>query len=90
MIGLTGSEGLGEALTLQRAPSIRPPMAAGAILPPLFFERRRHASLWAQGMAFSGTPEQHDARKTHQCRSRGWTAGAMKPGYPRPVTARIF
>jgi hypothetical protein len=38
-------------------------MAAGAILPPLFFERRRHASLLAPGMAFSGTPEQHDARK---------------------------
>jgi hypothetical protein len=38
-------------------------MAAGAILPPLFFERRRHASLLAPGMAFSGTPEQHDIRK---------------------------
>jgi hypothetical protein len=32
-------------------------MAAGAILPPLFFERRRHASLLAPGMAFSRTPE---------------------------------
>jgi hypothetical protein len=38
-------------------------MAAGAILPPLFFERRRHVSLSAPGMAFSGTPEKHDARK---------------------------
>jgi hypothetical protein len=64
MIGPSGSEGLGEALTLLGAPSIRPLMAAGAILPPLFFERRRHASLLAPGMAFSGTPEQHDARKT--------------------------
>jgi hypothetical protein len=40
-------------------------MAAGAILPPLFFERRRHASLLAPGMAFSRTPEKHDARKKH-------------------------
>jgi hypothetical protein len=38
-------------------------MAAGAILPPLFFERRRHVSLFAPGMAFSGTSEKHDARK---------------------------
>jgi hypothetical protein len=38
-------------------------MAAGAIPPPLFFERRRHVSLLAPGMAFSGTPEQHDIRK---------------------------
>jgi hypothetical protein len=38
-------------------------MAAGAILPPLFFERRRHASLLARRMASSGTPEKHDARK---------------------------
>jgi hypothetical protein len=28
-------------LTVQDAPSIRPPMAAGAIPPPLFFEPRR-------------------------------------------------
>src|SRR6267154_1043067 len=33
-----------KALTLQFAPSIRPPMAADAILPPLFFERRRRES----------------------------------------------
>jgi hypothetical protein len=38
-------------------------MAAGAIPPPLFFERRRHASLLAPEMAFSGTPEKHNARK---------------------------
>jgi hypothetical protein len=34
-------------------------MAAGAILPPLFFERRRDVSTLAPKMAFSGTPEQH-------------------------------
>jgi small subunit ribosomal protein S20 len=34
-------------------------LAAGAIPPPLFFERRLHASLFAPGMAFSGTPEKH-------------------------------
>jgi len=31
-------------------------MAAGAILPPLFFERRHLENLFAPGMAFSGTP----------------------------------
>jgi hypothetical protein len=31
-------------------------MAAGAILPPLFFERRRLESNFAPRMAFSGTP----------------------------------
>jgi small subunit ribosomal protein S20 len=42
-------------------------MAAGAILPPLFFERRRHASLFAPGRAFSGTPQKkHDTRKTRR------------------------
>src|SRR5450631_127226 len=41
-----GPPGFGarKALTLQFAPSIRPPMAADAILPPLFFERRRRVS----------------------------------------------
>jgi ribosomal protein S20 len=29
-------------------------MAAGAIPPPLFFERRRHVSIFAPGMAFLG------------------------------------
>ena len=28
-------------MTVQDSPSIRPPMAAGAIPPPLFFEQRR-------------------------------------------------
>jgi hypothetical protein len=40
-------------------------MAAGAILPPLFFERRRHASLFAPGMAFSGTSEKTRRPKKH-------------------------
>jgi len=35
-------------------------MAAGAIPPPLFFERRRRASIYAcHGPAFSGSIEQH-------------------------------
>jgi hypothetical protein len=41
-----------KALTLQGGASIRPPMAAGAILPPMFFERRL-VSNFAPGMAFS-------------------------------------
>jgi len=36
-----GSASAPKALTLQRRASIRPPMAAGAILPPMFFERHR-------------------------------------------------
>jgi len=35
-----------KALTLQHLPSIRAPMAAGAIPPPLFFERRRQLGCW--------------------------------------------
>src|ERR1700744_5658081 len=41
-----------KALTLQNARSIRPAMAAGAILPPLFFERRRQVSHFAPVAAF--------------------------------------
>jgi hypothetical protein len=48
-----------KALTLQGAPLIRPAMAAGAILPPLFFERRRDMSILALKMASSGTSENH-------------------------------
>src|SRR3981189_2957302 len=40
----SGLRRLRKALTLQGAPSIRPPMAADAIPPPLFCERRRHMS----------------------------------------------
>jgi small subunit ribosomal protein S20 len=40
-----------KALTLLAAPSIRPAMAAGAIPPPLFFERRRDVSIFAPAMA---------------------------------------
>ena len=36
-------------MTVQDAPSIRPPMAAGAIPPPLFFEQRRRGSILASG-----------------------------------------
>jgi small subunit ribosomal protein S20 len=34
---------VGKSLTVENAPFIRRPMAAGAIPPPLFFERRLHA-----------------------------------------------
>jgi hypothetical protein len=54
-------------------------MAAGAILPPLFFEQRRHESLLAPGMAFSGTPEKHDTRKTHSV-DHAVGRPALKPG----------
>jgi len=47
-------------LTLQNVASIRAPMAAGAIPPPLFFERRRRASIFAsRSLASSGSIEQH-------------------------------
>jgi hypothetical protein len=42
-----------KALTLQGRASIRPAMAAGAILPPMFFERHRFVSLPVPSMAFS-------------------------------------
>jgi hypothetical protein len=37
-------------------------MAAGAILPPLFFERRRLGSCLAPGMAFQEHPETQSRR----------------------------
>jgi hypothetical protein len=47
-----------KALTLQNLPSIRAPMAAGAIPPPLFFERRRRVGISASRAWHShGTPE---------------------------------
>src|SRR6476659_8494532 len=52
-------EAVRKPLTLQNVPSIRAPMAAGAIPPPLFFERRRRASIYAShGLACSGGIEQ--------------------------------
>ena len=36
-------------------------MAAGAIPPPLFFERRRDEGSLLQRMALSGTPEKHNS-----------------------------
>jgi hypothetical protein len=52
-----------KALTLQNVPFIRAQMAAGAIPPPLFFERRRHGSTFASREWHSLTehPEQHDS-----------------------------
>jgi hypothetical protein len=47
------SQAAWKALTLQTAPFIRPALAAGAIPPPLFFERRRDVGLSAPKMAFS-------------------------------------
>jgi hypothetical protein len=49
-------------------------MAAGAILPPLFFERRRLGSCLAPGMAFQEHPE------TQSRRSPNSTAGINQPG----------
>jgi hypothetical protein len=44
---LIGRPGQGrKALTLQYPPFIRAPMAAGAIPPPQFFERRRQLGSW--------------------------------------------
>jgi hypothetical protein len=65
-----GSGSAPKALTLQRRASIRPPMAAGAILPPMFFERYRRVNIFTPRMAFSGTP-----LKRHQRHQRNATAG---------------
>jgi hypothetical protein len=48
-------------------------MAAGAILPPMFFERRRLVSLFAPSMAFS-----QNTRKQHQRHQRNSTAGVVR------------
>jgi hypothetical protein len=48
-------------------------MAAGAILPPMFFERHRLVSLSAPSVAFSGTP-----LKQHQRHQRNSTAGVIR------------
>jgi small subunit ribosomal protein S20 len=51
-------------------------MAAGAIPPPLFFERRRHEGIFA--------PEHgivRDTRETQQCRSRVRMVGALSPDH---------
>jgi hypothetical protein len=45
-----------KALTLQKRASIRPAMAAGAILPPMFFERHRLVSPFALAWHFRRTP----------------------------------
>jgi len=53
---LLGTGPVRKALTLQGRLSIRPPMAAGAILPPMFFERHRLVSLFAPEWHFRRTP----------------------------------
>jgi hypothetical protein len=53
---LSGTRPVRKALTLQGRLSIRPPMAAGAILPPMFFERHRLVSLFAPAWHFRRTP----------------------------------
>jgi hypothetical protein len=60
-----------KALTLQTGASIRPPMAAGAILPPMFFERHRLVSMLAPAWHFRRTPlkqHQRDSRPAHSGR----------------------
>src|SRR5262249_30830196 len=52
-----GSEGGGKPLTLRAPPSIRAALAAGAIPPPLFFARRRHASIIAPDLGPSEYPK---------------------------------
>jgi small subunit ribosomal protein S20 len=61
-------------------------MAAGAIPPPLFFERRRRASIYAShGLARSGAIEQHTSVDHAVERPARRT-----PTIQRPVTRRIF
>jgi hypothetical protein len=57
-------------------------MAAGAIPPPLFFERRHQVSLFAPRMASS-----ENIRKYTSVDHVVETAGAFKPEHPRPITA---
>jgi hypothetical protein len=68
-----GSDRGQKALTVGKRRSIRPAMAAGAILPPLFFERDPVSQI-APSLACSGTPEKNNQR--HQ---RSAMAGIMCP-----------
>jgi hypothetical protein len=63
--------GTRKALTLQTAPFIRPALAAGAIPPPLFFERRRHSAYLTSAYLLRKRHSLENIRKTHQRRSRG-------------------
>jgi hypothetical protein len=56
-------------------------MAAGAILPPLFFERRRLGSCLAPGMAFQEHPETQSRRSPNSLTE--FSAGINQPGHPR-------
>jgi hypothetical protein len=56
-------------------------MAAGAILPPLFFERRRPGSCLAPGMAFQEHPETQSRRSPNSLIE--FRAGINQPGHPR-------
>src|ERR1700722_5399479 len=59
--------GARKALTLQAVPSIRTAMAAGAIPPPLFFERRRHEGIFAPAHGIvRDARETPYTRETHQ------------------------
>jgi small subunit ribosomal protein S20 len=59
-------------------------MAAGAILPPLFFERRRDMSILALKMAFSGAPETTPASIT-RLNGRRSSPTISRPGYRRRI-----
>jgi small subunit ribosomal protein S20 len=58
-------------------------MAAGAILPPMFFERHRFVSLPAPSMACS-----QNTRKQHQRHQRSSTGRHTQAGHPRQVRCR--
>jgi hypothetical protein len=60
-------------------------MAAGAILPPLFFERRRDVSIFAPENGILRNIRNNIASIMRFSRSCGLTAGALSPTTQRPI-----
>src|ERR1700737_2496675 len=80
----SGCRGAWKALTVETGASIRPPMAAGAILPPWFFERRCLASIFAARIAFQEHPETQPRRSPYS------TADVNQTGHSRRVAAEGY
>jgi hypothetical protein len=60
-----------KALTSGKPPSIRAPMAAGAIPPPLFFGQRRPPLKLQMGFMATTFPKDTSSKENQQRRSRG-------------------
>jgi hypothetical protein len=76
---LLGIRPVRKALTMQGRLSIRPAMAAGAILPPMFFERYRLVSLFAPAWHFRRTSGNNTSAIQRPAHSGGPSATSSLP-----------